>query len=214
MTQPARTGFEGRMLPFPRADVDTDQIMPQRFLKRLEKTGFGEFVFHNWRADPDIEFNRAEFAGASILLAGANFGCGSSREHAVWGLRQYGFRAVLAPSFGPIFQTNCAKNDLLALTVASADLDLLMALANSRPDQSAHIDVERRVVTAASIVCDVAIEEPARDMWMHDLDEIALTLRLAERIARISSRRPAWMPRLPAISASDGAPQAVRNSQR
>jgi 3-isopropylmalate/(R)-2-methylmalate dehydratase small subunit len=207
MSAPTRTGFDGRMLPFPRADVDTDQIMPQRFLKRLEKTGFGAFVFHHWRADPDFVLNRDEFSGASILLAGANFGCGSSREHAVWGLRQYGFRAVLAPSFGPIFRTNCAKNDLLALIVAGDDLDRLMALARERPDQSVRVDVDHGVVTAPGFACAVTLESSAREMWLYELDEIALTLRLADRIAEVSSRRPAWMPRLSTSPAHERAPQ-------
>ncbi len=207
MSSPARTGLDGRMLPLPRADVDTDQIMPQRFLKRLEKTGFGEFVFHNWRSDPDFELNREVFRGATILLAGANFGCGSSREHAVWGLRQHGFRAVLAPSFGPIFRVNCAKNDLLALTVASRDLKRLTALATARPELAAHVDVVRGVVTAAEFACTATIDEHARQMWIHDLDEIALTLRLARRIDEVGARRPAWMPTLSTTTVRDSSHQ-------
>src|SRR5437870_10583547 len=134
------------MAPLDRADVDTDQIIPKQFLKRIERTGYGPFLFFDWRQAPDFELNRPEFAGASVLVAGANFGCGSSREHAPWALRDSGFAAVIAPSFGDIFRANCYKTGLLAVTLPDSQVRHLIDLVSEDPTAEVIVDLEARQV--------------------------------------------------------------------
>ena len=180
----------GRVAVLDRPDVDTDQIIPKQFLKRIERTGYGEFLFYDWRLDedgderPGFELNREEFRGASILLAGRNFGCGSSREHAAWALQDYGFDAVIAPSFGDIFRTNAGKIGMLAIALPADEVERLMESVDLDSGSEMSVDLERRVIVAPDgreVPFD--FDEATRDRILHGLDEVALTLQDADAIA-------------------------------
>ena len=169
-----------------RADVDTDQIMPKQFLKRIERTGFGEFLFHDWRQDPGFELNRPEAQGARILLTGRNFGCGSSREHAPWGLQDYGFEAIVAPSFGDIFRQNCVKIGLLPIVLPPADVKRLIAHAG----RELTIDLEARTITTPDgETLSFELDEFERQRLLHGLDDIGLTLAHEAEIAAFEAER-------------------------
>jgi 3-isopropylmalate/(R)-2-methylmalate dehydratase small subunit len=161
-----------------RADVDTDQIIPKQFLKRIERTGYGEFLFFDWRKDPDFELNRPEYDGAKILLAGRNFGCGSSREHAAWALQDYGFEVVIAPSFGDIFRTNAMKIGLVPIALPAEDVHALMDDGGELT-----VDLERQTIEDSSArVIPFELDPFARECILEGLDEIALTLRREDEI--------------------------------
>ena len=180
----------GRVAVLDRPDVDTDQIIPKQFLKRIERTGYGQFLFYDWRLDengderPGFELNREEFRGASILLAGRNFGCGSSREHAAWALQDYGFDAVIAPSFGDIFRTNAGKIGMLAIALPADEVERLMESVDLDSGSEMRVDLERRVIVAPDgreVAFD--FDETTRQRILHGLDEIALTLQHEDAIA-------------------------------
>ena len=185
----------GAVAALPRADVDTDQIIPKQFLKRVERTGFGPALFYDWRFRPDgslnpaFELNRPEAQGATILVAGANFGCGSSREHAVWALSEYGFRAILAPSFADIFYANCCQNGVLAVCLSPEEIaELLRRHAAGGGGGGGvyrlSIDLaEQRVEDGAGFAARFAIEAYRREMLLHGLDEIGRTLLVESEIA-------------------------------
>ena len=187
----------GRVAALPRTNVDTDQIIPKQFLKRVERTGFGVSLFYDWRyrddgsPDPAFELNRPEAAGASILLAGANFGCGSSREHAPWALAEYGFRAIVAPSFADIFYGNCCQNGLLPVTLPeSAVADLFRRANESRGGYELTVDLERTEVRdAAGFAASFTIAPYRRAMLLEGLDEIGRTLQREAGIAAFERRR-------------------------
>ncbi len=182
----------GRALPLNRADVDTDQIIPAKYLKRIERSGFGEFLFDDWRKDPEFVLNDPAFAGAPVLLAGANFGCGSSREHAPWALEDHGFRAIVAPSFADIFRNNCAKIGLLTVVLDAADVDFLMARAEELPEAELVVDLEARTVATAdgAFARSFAIDDAVRRNLLEGLDAIGLTLEREDDIAAFEARRP------------------------
>ena len=180
----------GTVAVLDRPDVDTDQIIPKQFLKRIERTGYGQFLFYDWRLDengnerPGFELNRQEFRGASILLAGRNFGCGSSREHAAWALQDYGFDAVIAPSFGDIFRTNAGKIGMLAIALPADEVERLMESVDLDSGSEMRVDLERRVIVAPDgreVAFD--FDETTRQRILHGLDEIALTLQHEDAIA-------------------------------
>jgi len=187
--KPLRT-VTGRVAVLDRPDVDTDQIIPKQFLKRIERTGYGQFLFYDWRLDedgaerPGFELNRQEFRGASILLAGRNFGCGSSREHAAWALQDHGFDAVIAPSFGDIFRTNAGKIGMLAIALPADEVERLMESVDLDSGSEMRVDLERRVIVAPDCR-EVAFDfdETTRHRILHGLDEIALTLQHEDAIA-------------------------------
>jgi 3-isopropylmalate/(R)-2-methylmalate dehydratase small subunit len=187
----------GRVAALPRANVDTDQIIPKQFLKRIERTGFGVSLFYDWRyrddgsPDPAFELNRPAAAGASILLAGANFGCGSSREHAPWALAEYGFRAIVAPSFADIFYGNCCQNGLLPVTLPEhAVAELFCRADESRGGYELTVDLEHtQVRDAAGFVASFTIAPYRRAMLLEGLDEIGRTLRQVAGIAAFERRR-------------------------
>jgi len=191
------TRIEGTALPLDRADVDTDQIIPKQFLKRVERTGFGPALFHDWRFRPDgsenpeFELNQPEAAGATILIAGANFGCGSSREHAVWALAEYGFRAILAPSFADIFYANCCQNGVAPVRLSGDGINEL--LRRCRAGLGAYtltIDLEvQQVADAAGFMRTFAMEPYRREMLLRGLDEIGRTLLEEPRIAEFERGR-------------------------
>jgi 3-isopropylmalate/(R)-2-methylmalate dehydratase small subunit len=176
----------GRVAALDRANVDTDQIMPKQFLKRIERTGFGEFLFWDWAKQPDFPLNRPDFQGAPILAAGPNFGSGSSREHAPWGLQDYGFEAIVAPSFSDIFKSNCAMIGLLTVELDEPDVRELLDRA---PDEAA-VDLERRIVVLPSgREAPFAIADDIRERLLNGWDEIALTERRMDEIERYERER-------------------------
>jgi 3-isopropylmalate/(R)-2-methylmalate dehydratase small subunit len=200
----AFTVHTGRVAALPRVNVDTDQIIPKQFLKRVERTGFGEFLFFDWRyrpdgsPDPGFELNRPAARGGSVLLAGSNFGCGSSREHAPWALAEYGFRALIAPSFADIFYNNCCQNGLLPVRLAEAEIAELFRRADAAPEGYAlTVDLERqRVTDGAGFEATFAIDPYRREMLLRGLDEIGRTLLEEPMITafergREAVRRPA-----------------------
>jgi 3-isopropylmalate/(R)-2-methylmalate dehydratase small subunit len=172
-----------------RPDVDTDQIVPKQFLKRIERTGYGEFLFFDWRQDPSFELNRPQYAGARILVAGRHFGCGSSREHAAWALQDYGFDAVIAPSFGDIFRSNAGKIGLLAIELPDGEVKRLMESVNLDVGSDMTVDLERRVVIGPEgreVPFD--FDETTRYRLLNGLDDIGLTLQHEAEIAVYESR--------------------------
>jgi 3-isopropylmalate/(R)-2-methylmalate dehydratase small subunit len=188
------TRIEGTALPLDRADVDTDQIIPAQYLKRVERTGFGPYLFDEWRKDPAFVFNDARFGGSSILLAGPNFGCGSSREHAPWAIEDYGFRAVIAPSFGDIFRNNSLKIGLLPIELPQESVRALMDAVFDDATTRIVVDLDRRTVSAPGVAETFAIDDFTRWRLMEGLDEIGLTLRHDDDIARYEASRDVWLP--------------------
>jgi 3-isopropylmalate/(R)-2-methylmalate dehydratase small subunit len=193
--QPFRQ-HRGLVATLDRANVDTDQIVPKQFLKRIERTGFGQFLFFDWRFrddgsdNPDFELNRPAVRGASILVTRRNFGSGSSREHAVWALADYGFRAILAPSFADIFYNNCFKNGVLPIPLAESAIDDLFARAARRPGYELLVDLAAcRVTDDAQLNLEFAIDDFRRRALLEGLDEIALTLKHEPEIAGYEQRR-------------------------
>ena len=187
---------EGRALPLDRSDVDTDQIIPSHWLKRVERTGFGEGLFSSWREDPDFVLNDESYAGAEILVAGPNFGTGSSREHAVWAIQQYGFRAVISPRFGDIFRNNSAKCGLVTVVV---DPDFGRALLDAvQTDHTLVIRVDVANLTveapAAALAGTFPLPEAVQERLLGGLDDIALSLRHADAITAFEKTRPTWLP--------------------
>src|SRR5438105_2467844 len=187
----------GTMAPLDRANVDTDQIIPKQFLKRIERSGFGPFLFYDWkRSDPDFVLNRPEHAGASVLVAGPNFGCGSSREHAPWSIQDAGFRAVIAPSFGDIFRNNCLKIGLLPVRLPEASVRRLLDLAAEDPTTTVTIDLEPGTVTAADFSESFDLDRFSRECLLNGWDDVALTLRHQDEISLFEAQRSAWLPTL------------------
>jgi 3-isopropylmalate/(R)-2-methylmalate dehydratase small subunit len=184
----------GTALPLDRSDVDTDQIIPAEYLKRVERTGFGPFLFAEWRKDPAFVLNDDRYAGASIIIAGANFGSGSSREHAPWALEDAGFRALIAPSFADIFRNNCTKIGLLPIELPSVSVRALMDAVLGDPSTEIVVDLERRVVRSARVEEDFELDDYTRWRLMEGLDDIGLTLRREGEIAAHESERATWLP--------------------
>jgi len=184
----------GRAVVLDRADVDTDQIVPAEHLKRIERTGFGPFLFAGWREDPAFVLNRPEARGATILLAGPNFGSGSSREHAVWALEDAGFRVIVAPSFADIFRNNCTKVGLLPIALPAELVRRLMDAVEVDPSTELTIDLEARTVTGAGLETGFDIDDFTRRRLLEGLDDIGLTLRHEDAIAAYEASRQAWSP--------------------
>jgi 3-isopropylmalate/(R)-2-methylmalate dehydratase small subunit len=188
------TRIEATAVPLDRADVDTDQIIPAQYLKRIERTGFGPFLFDEWRKDPDFVLNDPRFEAAEILIAGANFGSGSSREHAPWALQDYGFRAVIAPSFADIFRNNCTKIGLLPVELRDESVRALMDAVLDDPSTVIEIDLAASAVRAPGIDEIFDMEEYTRWRLIEGLDDIDLTLRSVAEIDAYEARRPSWLP--------------------
>jgi 3-isopropylmalate/(R)-2-methylmalate dehydratase small subunit len=186
----------GLVVPLDRANVDTDQIIPKQFLKRVERTGFGEFLFYDWRylpngqLNPEFSLNESRYRGASVLVVGKNFGCGSSREHAPWALADFGFQAIIAPSFADIFMNNCLKNGLLPVVLSAAAVEELIRRAQIGNYQLT-VDLERKVVEGSEgFSATFTIDDFQRHCLLEGLDDIALTLQYENEIAAYESRRP------------------------
>ena len=184
----------GTAVPLDRSDVDTDQIIPSDWLKRVERTGFGAGLFSEWRADPAFVLNDPRFAGASVLLAGKDFGTGSSREHAVWALQDYGFRAVVSARFGDIFRNNALKGGLLPVQVEAEVVEALMSVVEAAPDTEVTVDLVEREIRAGGVVSAFPIDDFTRWRLMEGLDDIGLTLRNEDSIAAFEQSRPAHLP--------------------
>ena len=187
---------QGRAVPLERNDVDTDQIIPSDWLKQVERTGFEKGLFSEWRDDPDFVMNKEEYAGANVLLAGPNFGTGSSREHAVWAIMQYGFEAVISPRFGPIFANNSTKNGLVCVQVEQELGDRLMAAVQTDPQLEIVVDVEKLRLEVPALDVDVAFDMDAQvqHRFLEGLDDIGLTMQQGDDISAFESSRPAYMP--------------------
>ena len=188
------TSHTGTAAPLRRSDVDTDQIIPSDWLKRVERTGFGAGLFSQWREDPGFVLNRPEYQGASVLLAGDNFGTGSSREHAVWALQDHGFRAVISSRFADIFRSNAYKGGLLPVQLPAAVVAEIMTLVEGDPSLMLTVDLVGREVRAGTVAAPFEIDDFTRWRLLAGLDDIGLTLRHSDDIAEFERRRPSWLP--------------------
>ena len=186
----------GKALPLGFSDVDTDQIVPSDALKRIERTGFGQFLFSEWREDPDFVINRPEHEGAVVLLAGENFGCGSSREHAPWALQDYGFGAIIAPSFADIFRNNCAKIGLLAIQLSEETVKKLLGAVRKDPEAEITVDLENRTVTGPGVETTFEMDDFTRHRLLNGLDDIGLTLTHEEDLEAFEQSRPTYRPKV------------------
>ena len=187
--------ISGRAVPLKRSDVDTDQIIPAEWLKRVERTGFEKGLFSSWRDDRNFVLNDERYAGASILVAGPSFGVGSSREHAVWALQQYGFDVVIAPSFSDIFRNNCTKNGLVPVVLDSQSVEELWATIEADPSTEITVDVERLVVEipATGARYEFVLDASTQERFLHGLDDIGITLSHDAHISDYEKRRPVWL---------------------
>ena len=196
----AFTTHTGTAAPLRRSAVDTDQIIPAEYLKRITRTGFEDGLFIAWRRnEPDFVLNQPQYADASILVAGPDFGTGSSREHAVWALMDYGFRVVLSPRFGDIFRGNAGKAGLVAAQLEPADIEQLWQLVENDPSTEVTVDLEARQVRAGDLAVDFQIDDYTRWRLMEGLDDISLTLRYADEITSFEQHRPHWLPTADAV---------------
>jgi 3-isopropylmalate/(R)-2-methylmalate dehydratase small subunit len=188
------TRVTGVLAPLDRANVDTDQIIPKQFLKRIERSGYGPFLFYDWRREGNFILDKPEYQGAAVLVTGGNFGCGSSREHAAWSLLEAGFRAVIAPSFGDIFKSNSFRCGLLPVELPEAQVAELIRLATEEPGMEVTVDLASQRIGAGGFETSFAIDPFYRECLLNGWDEIALTLRRGGDIARYESKRPGWLP--------------------
>ncbi len=186
----------GSMAPLPRANIDTDQIMPKEFLKRVQRTGYGQYVFDQWRKDPEFVLNRPEYQDAKVLVTGPNFGSGSSREHAPWGIQDWGFDAVIAPSFADIFFTNCTKIGLLPVVLSEKEVDYLIELAQLEPAAQLTVDLSEQAVTADGFEAFFEIDPYTKHRLLHGLDDIGLTMSHEAEISAFEQTRPGHKPSL------------------
>ena len=184
----------GTAVPFRRSDVDTDQIIPAVFLKRVTKTGFDDALFHEWRKDPEFILNRPEYQGATVLVTGSDFGTGSSREHAVWALRDFGFRVVLSPRFADIFRGNAGKQGLLTGIISEGDAERLWEAIEAQPGIAATVDLVAKTATVGEVQVSFDIDDYTRWRLLEGLDDIALTLRDEALISEYESGRASWRP--------------------
>ncbi|WP_427868685.1 3-isopropylmalate dehydratase small subunit [Leucobacter luti] len=196
------TTFTGVAAPLKRSNVDTDQIIPAVFLKRVTKTGFDDALFYHWRQDPEFILNQDPYREARILVAGPDFGTGSSREHAVWALRDYGFRVVISARFADIFRGNSGKQGLLAAQVAEKDVEKLWAAMDAEPGVELTVSLDDRTVSVGDLTVDFEIDDYTSWRLKEGLDDISLTLRNEAAISDYESRRPSWMPTTTPVEAA------------
>ncbi|MFP5578266.1 MAG: 3-isopropylmalate dehydratase small subunit [Acidimicrobiia bacterium] len=186
--------IEGTAVPLDRSDVDTDQIIPSDWLKQVERTGFEKGLFSEWRDDPAFVLNQEQFQGANILIGGPNFGTGSSREHAVWAIQQYGFEAVISPRFGDIFRNNCTKNGLVPVQVDAETGERLLRMVEADPTLVFEIDIASRTLRAGDVEVTFPLDDGTQHRFLEGLDDIGLTLKLADDITDFEAHRPAYLP--------------------
>lgn len=199
----AFTTHTGTAAPLRRSNVDTDQIVPAVYLKRVTRTGFADGCFAAWRNDPEFVLNRPEYAGVSVLIAGPDFGTGSSREHAVWALQDFGFRVVVSSRFADIFRGNAGKAGLLAAEVTQEDVERLWAAVEADPAASCTVDLTARTITVGDITADFRIDDYTRWRLLEGLDDIALTLRHADLVDAFEARRPSFLPTTLPVRSAD-----------
>jgi 3-isopropylmalate/(R)-2-methylmalate dehydratase small subunit len=194
--EPIKT-IRAQAMPLNRADVDTDQIIPAKYLKLVDRFGFGKYLFDSWRKDESFVLNDPVYASAQVLIAGSNFGCGSSREHAPWALQDYGFKAVIAPSFADIFRNNCGKIGLLLITLRPDEVEILMQAAEQKPQSTLTIDLESQSVKLDGEEWSMHFEiDPfLKHCLLNGLDDISLTLQNGDAISRFEATRPSYLPR-------------------
>ena len=190
----AITTHTGRAVPLRRSDVDTDQIIPSDWLKRVERTGFGAGLFSEWRTDPTFVLEQPQYAGASVLVTGVDFGTGSSREHAVWALQDYGFAAVVSPRFGDIFRNNALKGGLVPVQLTVPEVEALWAMVEADPSVELTVDLAARELRAGELVASFPLDDFTRWRLMEGLDDIGLTLRAEADIAAYETGRPSFLP--------------------
>ena len=188
------SSVKGRLAPLPMADVDTDQIIPKQFLKSVERTGFGQYLFYDWRKRGDFILDRPEHRGARILVTGPNFGCGSSREHAPWAIQEAGYEVIIAPSYADIFRSNCGNIGVPAITLPEAQVRELLDLALEAPETEAVVDLEKQSITAGALSFSFEIEPFLKERLRAGLDEIGLSLQKMDKVAAYEAARPAWLP--------------------
>jgi 3-isopropylmalate/(R)-2-methylmalate dehydratase small subunit len=190
------TKITAQAVPLNRRDVDTDQIIPAKYLKLVERTGFGRFLFDSWRKDESFVLNDPAYAQAQVLIAGPNFGCGSSREHAPWALEDYGFKAIIAPSFADIFRNNSAKIGLLLVTLRPDEVEILMTRAEEKPDSKLVVDLETQTVgiVGEDWTFHFDIDPFVKHCLLNGLDDIGLTLAHADSISTFEKQRPSFLP--------------------
>jgi 3-isopropylmalate/(R)-2-methylmalate dehydratase small subunit len=188
------TVHTGTAVPLRRSNVDTDQIIPAVYLKRISRTGFGDGLFAAWRSDPQFVLNEPARAQATVLLAGPDFGTGSSREHAVWALLDHGFRAVVSPRFGDIFRGNSTKAGLLPVVLDAPDVEQLQAFSEADPSTQVTVDLVERQVRCRDLVLPFEIDDYTRWRLLEGLDDIGLTLQHSDDVSRFEAARPAWLP--------------------
>jgi 3-isopropylmalate/(R)-2-methylmalate dehydratase small subunit len=188
------TTHTGVGVPLRRSNIDTDQIIPASYLKRVSRTGFDDGLFARWREDPEFVLNQEAYTDGSVLVAGPDFGTGSSREHAVWALREYGFRVVIASRFGDIFRGNSGKGGLLTAQVRQDDVELIWKYLENEPGATITVDLEQRTVIAGDITTDFTVDDYVAWRLLNGLDDISLTLRHEQDITEYESRRPAYKP--------------------
>lgn len=209
------TTHTGVGVPLRRSNVDTDQIIPAVYLKRVSRTGFDDALFAAWRREPDFVLNQEGYKSGSVLVAGSDFGTGSSREHAVWALKDYGFRAVLAPKFGDIFRGNAGKQGLVAGVVSQEDVELIWKALEANPGLEVTVDLENRQVICGDIIATFQIDDYTRWRLMEGLDDIGLTLQHEEDITTFEATRSSWRPTtlpaktLPPVEIASARPVAV-----
>jgi len=192
---PVKT-VSGKALPLDYSDVDTDQIVSSDALKRIERTGFGQFLFSAWREDPEFVMNKPEHEGAVVLLAGENFGCGSSREHAVWAIQDAGFGAVVAPSFADIFKNNSSKNGLLSVELPESSVNKLLEAVREDPKTQVTVNLENRTVSGSGVEEPFDIDDFTRHRLLNGLDDISLTLTHKDDLETFERSRPGYLPKV------------------
>jgi 3-isopropylmalate/(R)-2-methylmalate dehydratase small subunit len=186
----------GKALPLGYSDVDTDQIVASDALKRIERTGFGHFLFAEWKGDPDFVMNKPEHDGAVVLIAGENFGCGSSREHAVWAIADGGFGAVIAPSFADIFKNNCTKNGVLTVELPEETVKALLEEVRENPEAEVVVDLEGRTVSGPGVDEQFIVDDFTRHRLLNGLDDVGLTLAYEDDIEKFENSRPSYLPKV------------------
>lgn len=186
--------FEGIAAPLRRSNVDTDQIIPAVYLKRITKSGFEDGLFASWRQDPEFVLNQPAYQGAAVMIAGSDFGTGSSREHAVWALRDFGFKAVFSPKFADIFRGNSGKQGLIAGEISDADTELLWSLIEANPGVQVKVDLPAQQLSLGDVIVPFEIDEYTKWRLMEGLDDIGITMQSADAIASYEAKRESWKP--------------------
>tara|TARA_Y100000389_G_scaffold16727_1_gene14718 strand:+ start:756 stop:1346 length:591 start_codon:yes stop_codon:yes gene_type:complete len=188
--------FESTMLPMPMSNIDTDQIMPKQFLKRVERSGYGQYLFHDWKKEEGFPLNNPDYAKAKVLLAGTNFGTGSSREHAPWGLQDWGFDAIISSKFADIFKLNSINIGLVPIETTEENMNILFNKVNSNPDVEIKISISEKKVTCEELEFEFVIDDFSQNRILNGIDKIDISLDYSDMIEEFKENRSTWMPRL------------------